>query len=267
MFGIGGPELAVILVVALIFVGPEKLPKLARSVGAGLRDLRRAANLAQAELKETVDDLIREADLEDEAWDRKQAAKKEKAAKDNAGGAKATTAGPAGDDAAGDDAASDDTATGNTATDDRATASAQAAVVAPAVATAPASGEPDAAVAAATGAGAGAAAANTAAGDDAPRDFADLFVEKANAWQHQNSAPPPFELDLPGVRMDPPPSVAGTQARRDAPRRAGSAADVAEQAAQAANLDDELPQSAPEQTDRIDTTAFSAADDDKEGTA
>ncbi|MEY3012593.1 MAG: twin-arginine translocation pathway protein TatB [Pseudomonadota bacterium] len=64
MFGIGGPELVVILVVALIFVGPDKLPQVARTLATGLRDLRRAANVAQAELRETVDDLMREVEAE-----------------------------------------------------------------------------------------------------------------------------------------------------------------------------------------------------------
>ncbi|MCB9738852.1 MAG: twin-arginine translocase TatA/TatE family subunit [Deltaproteobacteria bacterium] len=64
MFGIGGPELVVILVVALIFVGPDKLPQVARTLATGLRDLRRAANVAQAELKETVDDFMREVDAD-----------------------------------------------------------------------------------------------------------------------------------------------------------------------------------------------------------
>lgn len=65
MLGIGGPELVVILIVGLIFIGPDKLPAVAKTVGGGLRDLRRAANLAQAELRQTVDDLIREADLDE----------------------------------------------------------------------------------------------------------------------------------------------------------------------------------------------------------
>ena len=73
MFGIGAPELVVILIIGLIFIGPEKLPQVAKTVGGGLRDLRRAANLAQAELRETVDDLIREADLRD--FEAREAAK------------------------------------------------------------------------------------------------------------------------------------------------------------------------------------------------
>lgn len=64
MFGIGGPELVVILVLALIFVGPDKLPQVARTLATGLRDLRRAANVAQAELKETVDDFMREVEAD-----------------------------------------------------------------------------------------------------------------------------------------------------------------------------------------------------------
>ncbi len=62
MFGIGGPELVVIVVVLLIFVGPEKLPEVMRTVGGGMRDLRRAANLAQAEVKRGLDELSREVE-------------------------------------------------------------------------------------------------------------------------------------------------------------------------------------------------------------
>lgn len=60
MFGIGGGELALIIIVLLIFVGPDKLPQVAKTVGTGLRDLRRAANLAQSELRQGMEELTRE---------------------------------------------------------------------------------------------------------------------------------------------------------------------------------------------------------------
>ncbi len=43
MFGIGMPELLLILAVALIVLGPKKLPELARSLGKGLAELKKSA--------------------------------------------------------------------------------------------------------------------------------------------------------------------------------------------------------------------------------
>ena len=51
MFGIGMPELLVILVIALIFIGPGKLPEVARSLGRGMREFRRATH----DIKQTFD--------------------------------------------------------------------------------------------------------------------------------------------------------------------------------------------------------------------
>src|SRR5262250_9109 len=44
MFGIGVPELLVIMVVALVVLGPKRLPEVARALGKGLAELRRATS-------------------------------------------------------------------------------------------------------------------------------------------------------------------------------------------------------------------------------
>jgi sec-independent protein translocase protein TatB len=53
MFGIGTPELLVILVVALIVLGPKRLPEVARALGKGLAELRRATSGLTEELHNT----------------------------------------------------------------------------------------------------------------------------------------------------------------------------------------------------------------------
>ncbi|MFV9646812.1 MAG: Sec-independent protein translocase protein TatB [Desulfobacterales bacterium] len=50
MFGIGMPELFLILAVALIVLGPKKLPDLAKSLGRALREFKKATS----ELKESI---------------------------------------------------------------------------------------------------------------------------------------------------------------------------------------------------------------------
>ena len=48
MFGIGVPELSLILVVGLIVFGPGKLPEMGRSLGKGIREFRKASNALTA---------------------------------------------------------------------------------------------------------------------------------------------------------------------------------------------------------------------------
>lgn len=59
MFGIGMPELLVILGLALIILGPKKLPDLARGLGRAMREFRRATD----EMKDSLHEETRE--LED----------------------------------------------------------------------------------------------------------------------------------------------------------------------------------------------------------
>ena len=63
MFGIGLPELIIIIVVALLVVGPSKLPELARSMGRALGEFRRMAD----DVKDTIEhEMSKPLDTDDE---------------------------------------------------------------------------------------------------------------------------------------------------------------------------------------------------------
>jgi TatA/E family protein of Tat protein translocase len=56
MFGIGPTELMVILAVALVVLGPKRLPELARSLGKGLAEFKRATNDIKYQIDTSMED-------------------------------------------------------------------------------------------------------------------------------------------------------------------------------------------------------------------
>src|SRR5215467_8582381 len=62
MFGIGLPELVVILAVALIVLGPQRLPEVARMLGRAYGQLRRASEEFQNTIRQDLAALERQED-------------------------------------------------------------------------------------------------------------------------------------------------------------------------------------------------------------
>src|SRR6201989_1208855 len=52
MFGMGGSEILVILIVALLCLGPDKLPEAAKSISKGIRDIKKQTRV----LQQTIED-------------------------------------------------------------------------------------------------------------------------------------------------------------------------------------------------------------------
>lgn len=69
MFGIGMPELLLILALALVVLGPKKLPDLARALGRGFAEFRRATDDLKSsfndevQINETREQLLREGKI------------------------------------------------------------------------------------------------------------------------------------------------------------------------------------------------------------
>lgn len=74
MFGIGSTELIIIIIVALIVIGPQKLPEMMRSVGKGLAEFKRVGQ----DVKDTLDKEIKQAetDIKKQEESVREAAKK-----------------------------------------------------------------------------------------------------------------------------------------------------------------------------------------------
>ncbi|NQY90928.1 MAG: twin-arginine translocase TatA/TatE family subunit [Deltaproteobacteria bacterium] len=95
MFGIGPTELIVILVIALLVIGPKKLPDLAKSLGKGLAEFRRATSDITTELDNArivVQDQVEQAaSAHEKNIDKKRAPASSEAESSEAGSAEPDT--------------------------------------------------------------------------------------------------------------------------------------------------------------------------------
>ena len=62
MFGVGFPELVLIMVVALLVLGPQRLPEVARMLGRAYGQLRRASEEFQNTIRQDLAALERQED-------------------------------------------------------------------------------------------------------------------------------------------------------------------------------------------------------------
>ena len=62
MGGIGGMEIFIILVIALVIFGPKKLPEMGRSLGKAIREFKSAGSDLQDELTKAANDIDKETD-------------------------------------------------------------------------------------------------------------------------------------------------------------------------------------------------------------
>ena len=62
MGGIGGMEIFIILVVALVIFGPKKLPEMGRSLGKAIREFKSAGSDLQDELTKAASEIDKDTD-------------------------------------------------------------------------------------------------------------------------------------------------------------------------------------------------------------
>lgn len=68
VFGVGPLEMLVVLVVALVFVGPERLPRLAADIARTIREIRKYTNSLASEFNDVISDLEKETASERSEW-------------------------------------------------------------------------------------------------------------------------------------------------------------------------------------------------------
>jgi len=78
MFGIGTGEILIILLIALLVLGPNEIPKVARAIGKTMRDLQRTKD----ELRESIDKEFEDFDEDNKRPEKKAVENKEEKQQD-----------------------------------------------------------------------------------------------------------------------------------------------------------------------------------------
>lgn len=63
-FNLGGGEIFIVLLIILLLFGSKKIPELARGLGKGIRYFKDATNEIQDEIRDSVDDIKKNIDLD-----------------------------------------------------------------------------------------------------------------------------------------------------------------------------------------------------------
>lgn len=116
MFGIGTTELLIIILVALVVLGPQKLPQVMKAMGKGLAEFKRLST----DVKSTLDAEVSRAEREERRKEKELAEKKAKPSQEAAGKAEKDEASLAAEAAEARPAASHENAPGAVPTDDAA---------------------------------------------------------------------------------------------------------------------------------------------------
>lgn len=80
MFGIGFSELILILVVALVIFGPEKLPEIGKTMGKTVKEFKAAVNKIDSEIKKEVNDVAQASGMSETMQEMNQDLKKAESA-------------------------------------------------------------------------------------------------------------------------------------------------------------------------------------------